>query len=86
MNNHKITGLSSNITNDADVVNKQQVDTKPNPVGASHTLKNVFQYLTDDLNEWSTEYGLTVEQITIFTQSFYAFEKKALFITAKNEK
>ena len=52
MNNHKITGLSNNITDDTDVVNKKFVtdsihNIKNDNLKESHTLKTAFPYIMD---------------------------------------
>ena len=57
MNDNRITGLTNPPNADDEATNKKYVDTnisKAN-IKPSHTLKNVFQYLMDDVNEWSTE-------------------------------
>ena len=65
VNNHRITGLTNPPNGDDEAVNKKYVDeniSKSN-IKPSHTPKNVFQYLMDDVNEWTTEYGVKVGSI-----------------------
>ena len=55
MNDHRITGLTNPPNADYEATNKKYVDdniSKSN-IKPSHTPKNVFQYLMDDVNEWS---------------------------------
>ena len=47
----------------------------------SHTPKNVFQYLMDDVNEWTTEYGVKVGVINDLPESPHSWDKKVLNIT-----
>ena len=60
MNDHRITGLTNPPNNDDEATNKKYVDTQisKSNIKPSHTPKNVFQYLMDDVNEWSTEYNV----------------------------
>ena len=62
MNDNRIIGLTNAILYLTEAVNKQYVDNtiiKEN-IKASHTSKNVFKFLMDDVNEWSTEYGAII--------------------------
>ena len=40
--------------------------------------KNVFQYLMDDVNEWTTEYGVKVGSIGVLNESPHSWDKKVL--------
>ena len=44
----------------------------------SHTPKNVFQYLMDDVNEWSTEYNVKVGSFSVLPESPHSWDKKVL--------
>ena len=60
MNGKRITGLTNLPNADDEATNKKYVDdniSKSN-IKPSHTPKNVFQYLINDVNEWSTEYDV----------------------------
>ena len=64
-NEHQITGLTNTPNSDDEATNKKYVDeniSKSN-IKPSHTPKNVFQYLMDDVNKWSTEYNVKVGSI-----------------------
>ena len=71
MNDNRITGLTNTPSGDDEAANKKYVDentTKIN-IKPSHTPKNVFQYLMDGVNEWTTEYGVKVGIISVFDES-----------------
>ena len=83
MNNHRITGLTKLPNSDDEATNKKYVDeiiSKTN-IKPSHTQKNVFQYLMDDVNEWSTEYNVKVGSISELAESPHSWDKNALNIT-----
>ena len=76
MNDHRITGLTNPPSNDDEAVNKKYVDeniSKSN-IKPSHTPKNVFQYLMDDVNEWTTEYGVKVGSINDLPESPHSWD------------
>ena len=80
MNDHRITGLTNPPNNDNEATNKKYVDdniSKSN-IKPSHTPKNVFQYLMDDVNEWSSEYNVKVESFSDLFESPHSWDKKVL--------
>ena len=83
MNNHRITGLSNPPNSDDEATNKKYVDdniSKSN-IKPSHSPKNVFQYLMNDVNEWSTEYDVKVENFFHLAESPHSWDKRVLNIT-----
>ena len=83
MNDHRITGLTNPPNDDDEATNKKYVDeniSKSN-IKPSHTPKNVFQYLMDDVNEWTTEYGVKVINISDLNESPHSWDKKVLNIS-----
>ena len=83
MNEHRITGLTNPPSSDDEATNKKYVDeniSKSN-IKPSHTPQNVFQYLMDDVNEWSTEYNGKVCVINDLPESPHSWDKKILNIT-----
>ena len=83
MNDHRITGLTNPPNADDEATNKKYVDdniSKAN-IKPSHSPKNVFQYLMDDVNEWSTEYGVKVESFSDLAESPHSWDKRVLNIT-----
>ena len=82
MNDHRITGLTNPPNSDDEVVNKKYVDENiSKSIKPSHTPKNVFHYLMDDVNEWSTEYNVKVGSINDLPESPHSWDKKVLNIT-----
>ena len=83
MNNHRITGLTNVPLYDGEATNKKYVDesiTKSH-IKPSHTPKNVFQYLMNDVNEWSSEYGVKVDKFIDLQESPHSLDKRVLKIT-----
>ena len=83
MNNHRITGLTNPPNTDDEATNKTYVDdniSKSN-IKPSHSPKNVFQYLMNDVNEWSSEYGVKVESFSNLAESPHSWDKRVLNIT-----
>ena len=83
MNDKRITGLTNLPNADDEAANKKYVDdniSKAN-IKPSHTPKNVFQYLMNDVNEWSTEYDVKVENFSDLAESPHSWDKRVLNIT-----
>ena len=83
MNDHRIIGLTNPPNNDDEATNKKYVDdniTKSH-IKPSHTPKNVFQYLMNDVNEWSSEYGIKVDKFIDLQESPHSWDKRVLKIT-----
>ena len=80
MNDHRITGLTNLPNADDEATNKKYVDdniSKAN-IKPSHSPKNVFQYLMDDVNEWSSEYNVKVGSFSDLPESPHPWDKKVL--------
>ena len=75
MADNKIIGLSSP-TAHSDATTKKYVDQKF--ITPSGSMKNVFQYIMNDVNETSSEFGITVLGIEDFPQSPHLLNKKAI--------
>ena len=83
MNDKRITGLTNPPNADDEATNKKYVDdniSKAN-IKPSHSPKNVFQYLMNDVNEWSTEYNVKVGSFSDLPESPHSWDKKVLNIT-----
>ena len=83
MNDNRITGLTNPPVADDEATNKKYVDdniTKSH-IKPSHTPKNVFQYLMDDVNEWTTEYGIKVDNFIDLQESPHSWDKRVLKVT-----
>ena len=82
MNVHRLTRLTNPPNSDDDSVNEKYVDENiSKSIKPSHPPKNVFQYLMNDVNEWSTEYGVKVGSINDLPESPHSWDKKVLNIT-----
>ena len=83
MNDHRITGLTNLPNSDDEATNKKYVDThiSKSNIKPSHTPKNVFRYLMDDENEWSTEYNVKVGSFSDLPESPHSWDKKVLNIS-----
>ena len=83
MNDKRITGLTNLPNADDEATNKKYVDThiSKSNIKPSHTPKNVFQYLMNDVNEWSTEYDVKVENFSNLAESPHSWDKRVLNIT-----
>ena len=82
INQHKIINVIEP-TDDLDVSNKLYTDNqiiksniKPNSIP-----KNVFKYLMDDVNEWSSEYSIKVLNFSDMIESPHYWNKRILNIT-----
>ena len=83
MNDNRITGLTNPPNSDDEATNKKYVDeniSKAN-IKPSHTSKNVFQYLMNDVNEWSSEYNVKVRSFSNLPESPHSWDKRVLNIT-----
>ena len=82
MNNHKISNVKTP-SNDDESTNKKYVDSQISKanIKPSHTPKNVFKYLMDDVNEWSSEYNIKVLSFSDLAESPHSWDKKVLNIT-----
>ena len=86
MNDKRITGLTNQPNADDEATNKKYVNdviSKAN-IKPSHTPKNVFQYLMNDVNEWSSEYNVKVENFSNLAESPHSWDKRVLNITPGN--
>ena len=83
MNKHRITKLTNRPNGDDKAVNKKYVDENISKINIkpSHTPKNVFQYLMDDVNEWTTEYGVKVGSISELAESPHSWDEKVLNVS-----
>ena len=70
MKNHKIINIEAP-DDDSDVANKKYVDDKTK-LQPSHSLENTFQYVMDDIDKFSTEYGLIADKIDNLSWSFHS--------------
>ena len=79
----RITGLTNPPNADDKATNKKYVDDNilKSNIKPSHSPKNVFQFLMNDVNEWSSEYGVKVESFSNLAESPHSWDKNVLNIT-----
>ena len=82
MNNNRINGLNNPPSSDDEAANKKYVDShvSKSNIKPSHTPKNLFQYLMNDVNEWSSEYNVKVESFSDLSESPHSWDKRVLNI------
>ena len=82
MNNHLIQNVKDPDNTD-DCANKKYVDSQISKanIKPSHTPKNAFKYLMDDVNEWSSEYNIKVLSFSDLAESPHSWNKRILNIT-----
>ena len=82
MNHNQITGLTNIPNADDHASNKRYVDASISKglIKPSHTPKNVFKYLMNDVNEWSTEYNIKVGSFSDLAESPHNWNKRVLNI------
>ena len=82
MNNHLIQNVKDPDNTD-DCANKKYVDSQISKanIKPSHTPKNAFKYLMDDVDEWSSEYNIKVLNFSDLAESPHSWDKRVLNIT-----
>ena len=83
MNGNNITGLSNPPGADDHAVNRKYVleTISKSNIKPSHIPQNAFKYLMGDVNEWSSEYNIRVENFSDLTESPHSWNKRVLNIT-----
>ena len=83
MNGNSIVGLSNPPSDMDQATNKEYVDSQISKanIKPSHTPKNVFKYLMNDVNEWSSEYNIRVLNFSDLAESPHSWDKRVLNIT-----
>ena len=77
MSNNKITNVKTPL-NDSDAVNKGYLDN--HSIQPAHPQKNALAYIMDDVNQTSSEYGIEVDKIDDFNDSFHSYNKKVIYL------
>ena len=75
--NKKLTNISTPV-NDSDATTKQYVD--HHFIQSAHPLKNVFEYIMNDVNQTTSEYGIIVGKIDNLTVSFHSYNKRVIYL------
>ena len=77
MNNNAITNIKTPV-NDSDATTKQYVD--HHLIQSAHPLKNVFEYIMNDVNQTTSEYGIIVDKIDNLAVSFHSYNKRVIYL------
>ena len=82
MNNNLIQNVKDPI-NENNSANKKYVDNSISKsiIKPSHIPNNVFKYLMDDVNEWSTEYNVEVKNFINLNEIPHSWNKRVLSIS-----
>ena len=82
MNNNLIQNVKDPI-NENNATNKKYVDNSISKsiIKPSHIPNNVFKYLMDDVNEWSTEYNVEVKNFINLNEIPHSWNKRVLSIS-----
>ena len=83
MNGNNIIGLSNPPGALDQATNKEYVDSQISKasIKPSNIPKNVFKYLMNDVNEWSSEYNIKVLSFSDLVESPHSWDKRVLNIT-----
>ena len=77
MNNHMITNVKTPL-NDSDAVNKGYLDN--HSIQPAHPQKNALDYIMDDVDQTSSEYGIEIDKIDNYNDSFHSYNKKVIYL------
>ena len=77
MNSHQVKYLSPPTDND-DATTKQYVE--HHLIQPAHPLKNVFEYIMNDVNQTTSEYGIIVDKIDNLAVSFHSYNKRVIYL------
>ena len=75
--NHLITNLKDP-ENDTDAINKRYYNN--NMIDSSHIHKNILSYIMEDIDQTSSEYGIQIDKIEDYQNSFHAYNKKVIYL------
>ena len=77
MNNHVITNVKTPL-NDSDAVNKGYHDN--HSIQAAHPQKNALTFIMEDVDQTSSEYGIEIDKIDNYNDSFHSYNKKVIYL------
>ena len=77
MDNHMITNVKTPI-NDNDVANKGYIDN--HLIQSAHPQTNILKYIMDDVDQTSSEYGIEIDKIDNYDESFHSYNKKVIYL------
>ena len=77
MTNNIVTNVKSPI-NDNDVANKSYIDNQL--IQSAHPQTNILKYIMDDIDQTSSEYGIEIDKIDNYDESFHSYNKKVFYL------
>ena len=82
MDGNRITGLSNQPENNYEAPNKQYVDNsiKKAQIKLAHIPDNVLKYIMDDIDQTSSEYGIEIDKIDDYDDSFHSYNKQVIYL------
>ena len=76
LDNYLITNLKDP-ENDSDAANKGYIDN--NMIQTGHPPKNILSYVMDDIDQTTSEYGIEIDKIDNYNDSFHSYNKKVIY-------
>ena len=82
MDGNRITGLSNQPENNYEAPNKQYVDNsiKKAQIKLAHIPDNILKYIMDDIDQTSSEYGIEIDKIDDYDDSFHSYNKQVIYL------
>ena len=77
MNNHSIQNVKDPV-NEYEAANKSYIDNSL--VQQAHSPKNILDFIMKDVNQTSSEYGIEIDKIDDYDNSFHTYNKKVIFL------
>ena len=77
MDNHRITNIKTPF-DDTDAVNIAYLNN--HSIQAAHPQKNILDYIMDDIDLTTSQYGMEVDKIDDYNGSFHTYNKKVIYL------
>ena len=77
INNNRIQNLKSP-SNEKDAANKNYIDNSM--VQQAHSPINILDFIMKDVNQTSSEYGIEIDKIDDYDNSFHTYNKKVIYL------
>ena len=77
MDNHRITNVKTP-SDDTDAVNIAYLNN--HSIQAAHPQKNILDYIMKDVDLTSSEYGIEIDKIDDYDNSFHTYNKKVIYL------
>ena len=82
MDGNRILGLSNQPENNYEASSKVYVDSsiKKAQIKPAHIPDNVLKYIMDDIDQTSSEYGIEIDKIDDYDDSFHSYNKQVIYL------